>query len=106
MCLGFAGTTVFGQGFADMFADRGTLNGSSVFISGSNVGASVEAFEPLHANKIGGHSVWVSWQAPNNGLLMLTTTGSGLDTLLGVYILRSGTNSPMKRLRDAPTTSG
>lgn len=100
LCLSFAGTAAFGQGFTDMFADRQMLSGSTAFVPGSNVGGTLEAFEPLHAGKIGGHSVWMSWTAPNNGLLMLSTSGSAFDTLLGVYTLRAGTNSPMKRLRE------
>jgi hypothetical protein len=98
--LGFAGTTAFAQGFTDMFADRQVLTGSSAVISGSNVGASVEPLEPLHAGKVGGHSMWISWTAPDNGLVMLTTAGSTFDTLVGVYTLRAGTNSPLSRLRE------
>ena len=100
VCLGFAGRSAFGQTFTDMFADRQSVTGSALFIYGSNVNATVEPLEPLHAGKVGCHSVWMSWTAPNNGLLMLTTAGSGFDTLLGVYTLRQGTNNPMSRLRE------
>jgi len=100
LCMGFAATAALGQGFTDMFADRQGLSGSTAFISGSNNLASLEPFEPLHAGKVGGHSVWIAWTAPNNGLLMLNTSGSTFDTLLGVYTLRTGTNSPMNRLRE------
>jgi Ig-like domain-containing protein len=99
-CLGFAVTAAFGQAFTDMFADRQSLTGSSLFLAGSNSNATVEPLEPLHAGKVGGHSLWISWTAPDNGLLMLTTAGSGFDTLLGVYTLRSGTNNPLSRLRE------
>lgn len=99
-CLGFAESASLGQAFSDMFQDSQLLAGTSAFISGSNNNATVEPFEPLHAGKVGGHSVWISWVAPDHGLLTLTTAGSSFDTLLGVYILRPGTSSPMKRLRE------
>ncbi len=83
-----------------MFQTRQLQRGTSALISGSNSNATLEAFEPLHGGKIGGHSVWVSWLAPDNGLLTLTTLGSSFDTLLGLYTLRAGTNSPMQRLRE------
>jgi hypothetical protein len=100
LCMSFSGTAAFGQVFTDMFVDRQVATGSSVSVSGSNVDATAEPSEPLHAGKIGGHSVWVSWTAPDNGLLTLTTAGSGFDTLLGVYTLRPGTNNALSRLRE------
>lgn len=98
--LQFAVTAAFGQAFTDMFADRQSVTGSALFVTGSNSNATVEALEPLHAGKTGGHSLWISWKAPDNGLLMLTTAGSGFDTLLGVYTLRPGANDPLSRLRE------
>ena len=83
-----------------MFADRALINGASAVLTGSNTNATLEPLEPLHAGKIGGHSVWISWLAPENGLLTLTTTGSTFDTLLGIYTLHSGSGSPMQRLRE------
>lgn len=100
LCVGFAQSAALGQSFSDMLQDSQLLTGTSVFISGSNSNATVEPFEPLHAGKVGGHSVWISWVAPDHGLLSLSTAGSSFDTLLGVYILRPGASSPMKRLRE------
>jgi len=78
-----------GLGFADDFADRGTISGLMGVGSGSNGGASVEGGEPDHAGKLGGRSVWVKWTAPADGIAIFNTRGSSFDTLLAVY---TGTN--------------
>jgi hypothetical protein len=70
-------------------------------ITGSNVGATFESHEPLHAGKVGGHSVWISWIAPTNGLVTLSTVGSTFDTLLAAYTLEPGSDSPLERLQAA-----
>jgi hypothetical protein len=69
----------------DNLANAATVNGSSVTVSGSNVGASKEAGEPNHANSPGGHSVWWSWTASGSGNVTISTAGSNFDTVLGVY---------------------
>jgi hypothetical protein len=45
----------------------------------------VEAGEPRHANKAGGHSLWLTWRAPANGVVTFNTLGSLFDTVLAVY---------------------
>lgn len=100
LCLSFAEISARCQVFTDMFADRQTISGNAAFLTGSNDNATSEPSEPLHAGKVGGHSVWISWVAPDNGLLTLNTSGSSFDTLLGVYILRNGTNNALQRLRE------
>jgi Lamin Tail Domain/Immunoglobulin domain/Immunoglobulin I-set domain len=64
--------------------------GQSVLLSNdvlraSNVGASRESGEPLHAGKLGGQSVWYDWVAPSSGIASFDTRGSTFDTLLAVY---------------------
>ena len=81
-------STARAQAFADNFADRELITDSSFTITGNNLDATVEPHEPPAAGKIGGHSVWVSWIAPANGLVTLSTAGSSFDTLLGVYTLQ------------------
>jgi hypothetical protein len=72
--------------FDDNFAAAGSLGAISSGIgSSSNVLATAEPGEPTPANKPGGASVWVSWMAPSTGIATFSTTGSGFDTLLGVY---------------------
>ena len=97
-CLLLARETLLAQGFSDMFAGRQTLTNISVLITGSNTNATVEPGEPLPAGKIGGHSVWISWLAPGNGLVTLSTAGSTFDTLLAVYTLEPGNGPPQERL--------
>ena len=55
-------------------------------VSGSNVDATREPLEPTHAHLAGGRSVWWTWVCPKTGPVTFDTTGSGLDTLLAVYI--------------------
>ena len=69
----------------DNFADRTPLFGPVGIASGTNLFATREAGEPLHAGKPGGSSVWYTWTAPDTGIATFRTTGSTFDTLLGVY---------------------
>ncbi|MGE4178438.1 MAG: immunoglobulin domain-containing protein [Limisphaerales bacterium] len=71
--------------FADAFADRGVLSGSSGSGSGSNVGATLEPNEPRHGAVPGGSSVWLTWTAPSDGLVTFSTAGSDFDTVLAAY---------------------
>lgn len=86
------------QSFSDMFAQQQTITGVSALITGSNTNATVEPGEPKHAGKVGGHSVWISWQAPSDGLVTLSTAGSSFDTLLAVYLLNPGDDPVFQRL--------
>lgn len=69
----------------DNFANRITLSGSSVTVTGTNVNATKELGEPDHAGNVGGKSVWYTWTAPSSGVVSIDTHGSSFDTLLGVY---------------------
>ena len=92
---------MLGANFSDRFADREVLTVDSAVIAGSNVGASIESHEPRHAGKVGGHSMWISWIAPTNGLATLRTDGSTFDTLLAAYTMEPGNDPPLERLREA-----
>ena len=69
----------------DSFTNRISLSGASTTTNGSNVEATREPGEPLHADQMGDTSVWWSWTAPANDPVMITTAGSDFDTLLAVY---------------------
>ncbi len=69
----------------DAFAAAETLTGSAGAATGSNGTATKETGEPSHAGDPGGASIWYRWTAPSNGTLALTTSGSAIDTLLGLY---------------------
>jgi fibronectin type 3 domain-containing protein len=69
----------------DNFAEAFVLEGGSVAVGGSNAQATKESGEPDHAGAAGGKSVWWTWTAPQNGAVTIDTSGSGFDTLLGIY---------------------
>jgi len=71
--------------FTDNFSNAGTMYGTNFIGSGSNVLATLEPGEPLPDGEPGGHSVWLNWSCPINGIVTINTTGSSFDTLLAVY---------------------
>ncbi|HAB15664.1 MAG TPA: hypothetical protein DCE44_04355, partial [Verrucomicrobiales bacterium] len=86
--------------FRDRFADRETVVTADGELQGNNVNASLEPNEPRHGGKRGGHSLWISWVAPENGLATLDLTGARFDTLLGVYVLEPGNDPELDRLKE------
>ena len=74
---------------ADLFAQRTVLvltNGLlPTFTTGFNTNATKELGEPDHAGRLGGHSVWWTWTAPETGIATFDTYGSTFDTVLAVY---------------------
>jgi thiol-disulfide isomerase/thioredoxin len=86
-------STAFGQlaPANDNFANALPLLGTNVTAIGNNVYATKEIGEPDHADNPGGKSVWWYWQAPENGYVTISTSGSTdtssttMDTVLGVY---------------------
>ena len=76
----------------DNFANRITLSGSHVTANANNVGATREAGEPYHADNVDLKSLWWSWTAPSSGKLTLTTQGSSIDTVVGIYTGNSVSN--------------
>ena len=73
---------------------------TSVSATVTNVVASKEPGEPKLAGNNGGHSVWWTWIAPENGIVTLNTTGSTFDTLLGVYTGASVSNLTLVAAND------
>ena len=70
----------------DNFADRITIGGCPVTITGCNVDATTEVGEPYyHGYDHGGASIWWSWRAPENGTVTISSAGSGFRTLMAVY---------------------
>lgn len=77
--------TVVSRPANDNFASAQVISGSSGTVSGSNVAATKEAGEPVHAGNDGGRSIWYRWTAPAGGTWTFNTAGSSFDTLLAVY---------------------
>ncbi len=70
----------------DNFANRITLAGTTAGTTGTNVGATGETGEPVHAgvsNPL--NSVWWEWTAPLTDFATINTYTSNFDTTLGVY---------------------
>jgi len=61
------------------------IAGDTATSTADNQYATKESGEPNHAGNAGGHSLWWRWTAPGNGPVSVDTSGSGFDTLLGVY---------------------
>jgi PASTA domain len=69
----------------DDFADSTLVTGDVGSVSGTTVGASEEADEPLHYG-VGYPSVWYAWTAPSSGWATFETCGSSFDTVLAAYV--------------------
>jgi thiol-disulfide isomerase/thioredoxin len=71
----------------DLFADATLLSGSSISVTGNNIGATAEPGEPEHNDDDipARASVWYRWTAPDNGFVTIRTAGSSFDTTLAVY---------------------
>ena len=94
----FAHRIGLAQDFSDSFGGSQLLTGTTATETGSNTNATLEPGEPKILGKIGGRSEWISWLAPANGLVTLSTAGSSFDTLLGVYVLEPGNDPPFERM--------
>lgn len=82
------------------FADRELITDDPGRLDGSNAGATRETAEPSHGGKPGGRSVWISWQAPADGIATFSTDGSSFDTLLSAYYFSSPADTTLDKLRE------
>lgn len=100
----------------DDFADATVLAAEGT-ITGTNVGATMEPSEPMHAQSIAGASVWFRWTAPTTGFISADTLGSNFDTVLAIYTgtavddlteIDSNDNAvgPLSALHDVPVSEG
>lgn len=99
-CVALA-TCAHAATLVDNFADRQLTNTSSGLIGGSNTNATFEAGEPEHGGKPGGRSVWVSWEAPGDGVATFWTDGSTFDTLLSAYYFSQPADTTLDKLKEA-----
>ena len=70
----------------DDFSSPDILIGATGRAGHSNLNATIEIGEPLHAGVDGGASLWWRWAAPTSGSVTFDTDGSASDTLLAVYV--------------------
>ena len=74
----------------DNFANAQVINGCAGSVNGTNVSATPEGDEnhlSTTNDKPGGgsRSIWYQWQAPSSGSVTFDTSGSGFDTIMGIY---------------------
>lgn len=74
----------------DLFRLRSRIPCDRASITSTTIGATREPGEPLHAEVLGGASLWWQWTpdtsvAPQGGYVVIDTAGSEFDTLLAVY---------------------
>jgi uncharacterized repeat protein (TIGR02543 family) len=77
------------------FASSTLISGTNTTVNGSNLGATLEAREPLHRDYYGGSSVWWRWISPGPGMVTIDTSNNIVDapdTLLSVYTGSSVSN--------------
>jgi hypothetical protein len=86
------------QAFEDYFTNRETLTSAAGVLTGDNATATVEPGEPLHGGKPGGHSLWISWVAPSNGVVRFKSETSSFDTLMSAYHFSSTNDTTLDKL--------
>lgn len=86
--------------FQDYFTNRETVITVSGTLNGNNSTATVESSEPRNGGKPGGHSLWISWIAPTNGVATFDTHGSLFDTTLSAYVLNPTNATTVDRLQE------
>jgi hypothetical protein len=74
----------------------GVLRGYAGFLVMTTFESMTEQGEPNHCDVTGGASQWVTYQAPANGVLRLSTEGSDFDTVIAVY---SGAGTDFESLK-------
>ena len=90
-----------GQSLQDLFTNRVVVTTTTGNISANNTTATVEPNEPKHGGKTGGHSMWLSWIAPADGIATFKTDGSTFDTLLSAYYFSTTNDTTLDKLREA-----
>src|SRR6185436_1335340 len=71
--------------FSDNFGNQPVVTPPQGLFTGNNTFATREPGETNHFGKPGGHSVWMAWLAPSNGIATFHCMGSAFDTLLAAY---------------------
>ena len=97
LCLGIEGRA---QTLQDYFTNRLTFMSTSGDVTVNNSTASSEPNEPKHGGKVGGHSLWLTWQAPSDGVVTFHTLGSAIDTLLSAYYFQTTNDTTLTQLKE------
>lgn len=90
---------------ADLFSERGILEGQSARGVANNTFFDRELNEPAHGSGRN-HTTWWQWTAPATGLVDIRTEGSEFDTYLVVYTGNSITGlTPVAANNDQPNVT-
>ena len=100
LLLLFTTLTADAANFQDYFTNRETILTTNGTMLGDNSAATFEVGEPKHGGKVGGHSLWISWVAPTNGVVTFDTHGSSFDTLLSGYTLNPTNATTVDKLHE------
>ena len=79
----------------DRRANAIPLAGNTGMVDGANFFGSVEIGETNILAQPGGRSIWYAWTPASSGVATLSTAGSVIDTLLGVYLPGADGSLPM-----------
>lgn len=90
----------FAQNLQDFFTNRVVFTSSNSSRSGNNSASTVEPNEPKHGGKTGGHSLWMSWIAPADGVVTFDTSSSTFDTLLSAYYFQNTNDTALGQLKE------
>jgi hypothetical protein len=87
LCMAGA-PAAFAAPLNDDFANPQVLSGAlPIEITATNVGATHQEGEPGHAPLVaGGHTVWFRWEAASTEAVTISTCGSEMPTIIGVYL--------------------
>ncbi len=99
-CVFAALANAQGASFQDYFTNRETIFTTNGTLIGDNSAATFETGEPKHGGKPGGHSLWISWVAPTNGVATFDTHGSSFDTLMSAYTLNPTNGTQVTQLHE------
>ena len=81
----FLSPAAYSAPVTDNYANAILVSGNSGTVTTSNVGATKEPGEANVGFDRGGSSIWYKWVAPGNGVLKVDTTGTAINTLVGIY---------------------
>jgi hypothetical protein len=84
----------------DDFVARASIAGTNTTVNGDNTLATAEPGEPAHAGFPAAHSLWWTYTAPANGVVLLDATASSFTASLDVY-----TGNQLTNLTEVTSTS-
>lgn len=85
LALSFTAVSQAQQPANDRFSRAQRISGPTGTVPGSNLNATQQAGEPVHAVAGTGHSIWYRWAPAYPARVTFSTAGSSFDTVIAVY---------------------